>query len=264
MCNISKKASRALVALLIVSAPSTALSNDPVAETGAQPLPKVLGRIEEQGIKILGEMKVPGGLRGFAAKAGSQPLTIYLAPDNEHVIVGPLVNGDGIDVAADQLKKLSEVAIDPAVWQKLEASSWVQDGNPAAPRVVYTFTDPNCPYCRQFWKAARPWVQEGKVQLRHIMVGVIRQDSPAKAAAILEAASPEKAITLNETQEGGIPPLSAIKQETAVKLHSNEELMAALGFGGTPAMLYKSSGGEIKTMSGLPQGGALEEVLGPK
>ncbi|MQB13169.1 thiol:disulfide interchange protein DsbG [Agrobacterium sp. ICMP 6402] len=260
----ARKASGVLVALFFISSSTNAFSDDPSTLTGAESRPAILGRIEEQGIKILGEMKVPGGLRGFAAKAGAQPLTIYLTPDNQHVIVGPLVDGDGIDVAADQLKKLSEVAIDPAVWTTLEKSSWVQDGNPEAPRVIYTFTDPNCPYCRQFWKAARPWVEGGKVQLRHVMVGVIRQDSPAKAAAILEAQSPEKAIVLNETQEGGIPPLSTIRRETAVSLKANEQLMTALGFGGTPAIVYKNGKGEIKTMSGLPQGGGLDEVLGPK
>src|SRR2546429_3515415 len=50
--------------------------------------------------------------------------------------------------------------------------------------------------CHKFWEAARPWVDAGKVQLRHILVGVIRDDSPAKAAAILQA--PDRAAALME------------------------------------------------------------------
>ncbi|WP_373769742.1 thiol:disulfide interchange protein DsbG, partial [Delftia acidovorans] len=73
------------------------------------------------------------------------------------------------------------------VQAQLETSTWVPDGKADAPRVIYTFTDPNCKYCHKFWEAARPWVDAGKVQLRHILVGVIRDDSPAKAAAILQA-----------------------------------------------------------------------------
>ncbi len=44
------------------------------------------------------------------------------------------------------------------MWAKLEASAWVRDGKADAPRVVYTFSDANCPYCHNFWEAARPWV----------------------------------------------------------------------------------------------------------
>jgi thiol:disulfide interchange protein DsbG len=43
-----------------------------------------------------------------------------------------------------------------------------------------------------FWEQARPWVKAGKVQLRHIMVGIIREDSPGKSAALLAAKDPQK------------------------------------------------------------------------
>lgn len=168
------------------------------AEAEDKPYPEILKTIEQQGIRILGEMQVPGGLRAFAAKAGAQPLAIYLTPDNQDVVVGTLVDAYGQDMAEDQLKKMVEQPLSEATWTKLEAATWVRDGNPNAPRVIYTFTDPNCPYCNRFWLAARPWIESGKVQLRHVMVGVIRQDSPAKAAAILQAKSPEDALMENE------------------------------------------------------------------
>lgn len=239
------------------------------ADSETKPLaerPPILGTIERQGIQIVGEMDVPGGLRAFAAKAGAQPLAIYVTPDNQHVVVGTLVDEYGQDIAADQLKKLLEAPIQAEGWQKLERSTWIRDGKDDAPRIVYTFTDPNCPYCNKFWHAARPWVDAGKVQLRHVLVGVIRQDSPGKAAAILEAETPEEALTRNEMQhaEGGISPLPSINSETSAKLESNANLMTELGFGGTPAIIYKNDEGAIATMSGLPQDGALETVLGPR
>ncbi|UXS05590.1 thiol:disulfide interchange protein DsbG [Agrobacterium tumefaciens] len=168
------------------------------ADTAAQDLPQILRSIENQGIKILGEMKVPGGLRAFAAKAGAQPLAIYLTPDNEHVVFGTLVDANGQDMATAQLKEIVEKPILEAGWNELQNATWVADGKDDAIHVVYTFTDPNCPYCNKFWQAARPWVESGKVQLRHIMVGVIRPDSAAKAAAILEADTPTMALTENE------------------------------------------------------------------
>ncbi|MDQ0457469.1 thiol:disulfide interchange protein DsbG [Rhizobium paknamense] len=191
--------------------------------------PEILKTIEQQGIRILGEMQVPGGLRAFAAKAGAQPLS-------------------------------------EGAWTKLEAASWVQDGDPDAPRIVYSFTDPNCPYCNRFWLAARPWIESGKVQLRHVMVGVIRQDSPAKAAAILQARSPEDALTENERKhaDGGITPLDTVDGDTAGKLERNAALMTELGFGGTPAIVFKTEAGKIDTFPGMPSEAQMEALLGPK
>lgn len=231
-----------------------------------QAYPEILKTIEQQGIRILGEMQVPGGLRAFAAKAGAQPLAIYLTPDNRHVVVGTLVDAYGQDMAEDQLKKMVEQPLSEAAWTKLEAATWVQDGDPDAPRVIYTFTDPNCPYCNRFWLAARPWVESGKVQLRHVMVGVIRQDSPAKAAAILQAKSPEEALTENERkhESGGIAPLETVDGDTSGKLDRNAALMTELGFGGTPAIVFRTDEGKIDTFAGMPNEAQMEAFLGPK
>lgn len=228
--------------------------------------PEILDTIEQQGIRILGEMQVPGGLRAFAAKAGAQPLAIYLTPDNQHVVVGTLVDAQGQDIAEDQLKKMAEQPLSEAAWTKLETATWVQDGDPEAPRIIYTFTDPNCPYCNRFWLAARPWIESGKVQLRHVMVGVIRQDSPAKAAAILQASSPEDALAENERKhgDGGIAPLGTVDSDTTEKLDRNAALMTELGFGGTPAIVFKTHDGKIDSFAGMPSDAQLQMLLGPK
>jgi thiol:disulfide interchange protein DsbG len=236
------------------------------AEAEDKPYPEIFRTIEQQGIRILGEMQVPGGLRAFAAKAGAQPLAIYLTPDNQHVIVGTLVDAYGQDMAEDQLKKMVEQPLSEASWTKLEAATWVQDGNPNAPRVIYTFTDPNCPYCNRFWLAARPWIESGKVQLRHVMVGVIRQDSPAKAAAILQARSPEEALSENERKHagGGIAPLDRIDGDTTAKLDRNATLMTELGFGGTPAIVFRTEEGKIDIFAGMPSEAQMGMLLGPQ
>ncbi|CVI54369.1 thiol:disulfide interchange protein DsbG [Agrobacterium leguminum] len=252
-----------LSSLLLVS-PSVA--QDAAKNGSNDGLPEILRSIELQGIRILGEMDVPGGLRGFAAKAGAQPIAIYLTPDNKHVVVGTLVDATGRDMAAAQMKKVVEKPILEDGRNQLSQSTWVQDGKADAPRIVYTFTDPNCPYCNKFWQAARPWINSGKVQLRHIMVGVIRQDSPAKAAAILEARSPSEALKENELKhkDGGIAPLQSVKEQTTASLDRNANLMTELGFGGTPAIIFKKADGTIGTVAGMPQDSALEIILGPR
>lgn len=250
--------------LLLALLMGSALPDGTLAEDEAYP--EILKTIEQQGIKILGEMQVPGGLRAFAAKAGAQPLAIYLTPDNQHVVVGTLVDANGQDIAGDQLKTMVEQPLSETAWTKLEEAAWVQDGDPNAPHIIYTFTDPNCPYCNRFWLAARPWVESGKAQLRHVMVGVIRQDSPAKAAAILEAKSPEEALTENERKhaDGGIAPLETVDSDTTNKLELNAALMRELGFGGTPAIVFKKDDGKIDRISGLPDEESLKRIFGPK
>jgi thiol:disulfide interchange protein DsbG len=79
----------------------------------------------------------------------------------------------------------------------LQNSSWIADGSIGARRVVYVFTDPNCPYCNKFWAEARPWVQAGK-QLRHVIVGILTPESPGKAAALLSAPNPAVALAAYE------------------------------------------------------------------
>jgi len=98
------------------------------------------------------------------------------------------------------------------------------------------------------------------------MVGVIRQDSPAKAAAILQASSPEDALTENEHKhaDGGIAPLETVDGDTTEKLNRNAALMTELGFGGTPAIVFKTHDGQIDTLAGLPADAQLQMLLGPK
>ena len=96
------------------------------------------------------------------------------------------------------------------------------------------------------------------------MVGVIRADSAAKAAAILEADDPEAALAFNEVNhgEGGIDPLETISEESKTVLDGNAELMWQLGFGGTPGLVARGADGKLSFQSGVPRGSALEDLFG--
>ena len=182
---------------------------------------------------MLGEFDAPSGLRGYAGLAGGQPLTVYATADGQHAVVGMLINSKGEDVGAEPLQRLVAEPMSRRIWSQLEASHWIADGRNDAPRVVYAFSDPNCPYCNRFWKAARPWVDAGKVQLRHVMVGVIRADSAAKAASMLTASSPSEALERNERSfaTGGIEPAATVPDQVRAKLDSNAELMSYMEIG---------------------------------
>jgi len=229
-------------------------------------LPAVIQHLQKQGLTIKGRFDAPDGLQGYAGSAGGRPISVYLTADGEHALIGTLIDAQGDDVGAEPLRRLVSDPAARKLWSQLEASRTVADGDPDAARVIYTFTDPNCRYCNAFWQASRPWVESGKVQLRHLMVGIIRQDSPQKAAAILQADDPSAALSYNELHhaDGGIPPAADLSPETQALLDENLGLMAKLGFQGTPGIVYKNADGQIQTHAGVPQGEELERVLGPK
>lgn len=228
-------------------------------------LPPALQALETQGVTIVEELEATDDLRILAAAAGQQPLAIYVTAGG-NVIVGTRFDARGRPMDEDRLQQLVELPMAQQAWSQLNDSSWVLDGDIEAPRIVYTFSDPNCPYCNQFWKAARPWIDAGAVQLRHVMVGMLKADSATKAAAILDAPDSSAALRENEQNfaRGGITPKRSIPNSTRRTLEDHRMLMMTLGFRGTPGIVALDDDGLLQTVNGMPQSGALEALLGPR
>ena len=167
------------------------------------------------------------------------------------------------------------------VWQQLERSHWIADGSPKAPRVVYVFTDANCPFCTKFWSDARPWVDSGKVQLRHVLVGIIAPTSPGKAAALLTDKDPSAALVAYERGQlgeatrtlasghpqplrgGNLQPLQPIPPAIRAQIEANQKLMASLHIPGTPGIVWRDGKGVVYAV----MGGRSEDfpaMLGPR
>ncbi|TVP53358.1 MAG: thiol:disulfide interchange protein DsbG [Halomonadaceae bacterium] len=147
-----------------------------------------------------------------------------------------------------------------AMWQAMEEAHWIQDGDSDAERVIYTFTDPNCPFCNRFWRSARPWVEAGKVQIRHIVVGIIRDDSGAKAAFLLEADDPQQALHAHSSDHSTAQARSETG-EARKMVHENNSLFRDLGLAATPTTYYRH-GKQLVTVPGAPFGARLEAVMG--
>ena len=117
-----------------------------------------------------------------------------------------------------------------------------------------------------FWEQARPWVKAGKVQLRHIMVGIIREDSPGKSAALLSSSDPSKALEDHEAAGKGskLKALDKIPADVQAKLDSNMKLMDELELSATPAIFYLDDKGQLQQQQGAPSPDKLVKILGPK
>jgi thiol:disulfide interchange protein DsbG len=168
----------------------------------------------------------------------------------------------------------------PDAWNQLEHSRWIADGRADAPRKVYVFLDANCKYCTKFWSDARPWVNAGKVQLRHVMVGVITPGSAGKAAALLADPDPAKRLAAYEQahafgvvrmmaggprqtlEDPNLTPLEPVPAALARTLADHEDLMRGFGLRGTPGIVFRAADGRVVARPGL-SAEELPQVLGP-
>lgn len=243
--------------------------------------PAALQALEKQGVTVVGTFPAPGGLTAWAGYIGQRPLSMFVTPDGKHVIAGTLLDAQGNEVAEAALEQAVRGAMTTGAWSKLESSHWIEDGKKGAPRTVYVFTDPNCPYCNKFWADARPWVDSGKVVLRHVMVGILTPTSAGKAAALLADKDPAAALAAYERGhmeqnaksiasrqvrplgDAGLKPLASIPADIQAKLAANERLMESLRLQATPAMVWRDATGAVQMRSGAPES-ALAAVLGPR
>ncbi len=227
-------------------------------------LPEAIRALEARGAKVTGQFAAPGGLKGYAAEYQGQGMAFYLTPDGQHALIGTLFDQRGQDLTAAPLEQLVYAPMASRMWQQLESARWLADGRADAPRTVYVFSDPNCPYCAHFWHQARPWVDSGKVQLRHLLVGILREDSPGKAAAILASADPARAWLAHEQHhpDAALKPVTPLPAGPARQLDDNLQLMETLGAPATPAIFYQDDQGRMQMQAGSPKPEQLEAILG--
>ena len=140
-------------------------------------------------------------------------------------------------------------------------ASWIAEGK--GPHVVYIFFDPNCPYCHRLYETARPWVKQGKLELRWIPVGILMTTSHGKAAAMLGASDPLKAFYQNEDHynRGGGLDEDLATPEVDKKLTANAQLLARTQLGAVPLMLFRNDNGNAMLVQGAPPKARLAELF---
>ena len=149
--------------------------------------------------------------------------------------------------------------------QRLDRAQWIAAGAKGSTRVVYVFTDPNCPFCNDLWRAMGT-ARAPDVQLRYLLVAVINDESPGKDAAILEAPNPAAALEKHERNyaKGGIAPKATLQPATRETISVNEALMSALHIFGTPGLVYLDEHNEVKVFAGMPDPGQLRTIVGKR
>ncbi len=147
--------------------------------------------------------------------------------------------------------------------QRLAQARWIASAAKSGERIVYVFTDPNCPYCNDLWSAMQKRSPPG-VQVRYLLVAVIDADSHARDAAILEAPNPAAALDQHERSfaHGGSAPKATSRPATNETISANEALMSALHIYATPGLVYLDEHQELKVFVGMPDPEQLRAILG--
>lgn len=149
----------------------------------------------------------------------------------------------------------------------LEDATWVAEGAEKPERVVYMFTDMNCPYCARQWQAMQPYLQrdDNVTQVRHILIALLRPSSLPKAAAVLAADDPAATFVRAERHYGeegaGPEPLETLPAELENQIQGNTILMMRLGLKGTPATLFLDPDGRLQVAPGVLSDDALRRYV---
>lgn len=245
-----------------------ALSLVPVIASADDTNAGILALQDRLGFAVVKSFETPApGLSGYVVKmADGKTGIVYGIGD--YVIAGTLLDAKGNDLtkkyAATQLPKPDYEEMAQALAQD---PYLVSEGREGAPE-IYVFADPNCIFCHKFWKQTRDWVADGKVQLHWVMVGFLKPSSLGYSAAILTAEDRAAALQMFEesfgqnSKESGLQELSPIPTEIEAVLEKHLSQMAAVGFSGTPGLLYKGVDGEWRGQTGVPQQDTLGKALG--
>lgn len=226
--------------------------------------PPVLEQMEKQGVNVVTTFDAPDDMTGYVLDMNGQGLTGFATKDDRHFILGALYDENGVNLSEQLVQQHVTGPLLKKQWGALGESTYIQDGDADAPQIAYMFTDPNCPYCKKVWRDVRPWVNGGQLQIRHIMVGILRPDSATKAAALLSADDPSAALTAFESASGTstLPAGNKNKAGVMQELNNNLSLMTSMGISATPAIIYKQADGRIHRQMGAPDSATLTQMFG--
>ncbi len=251
----------AMLALLSIAALAACGQAADASRSAA--VPAAVKALGAQGINVQSSMDAPAGYKGYMATYRGHPIPVYLLPDGKHVVVGTLFDAQGNDLTQSALAA-AKPGLGQSAWARLGKATWIAEGPADAKRIVYVFTDTECPFCHKLWQAIQPDLRQGHVQVRYILVAVIKQESLPRAATILDATDPKAAFRRHESDFGHSPIQleKPVADATRKKLAANTQLMSKMGIQGTPGIVYKDARGRVKMLQGMPPGPRVQAIFG--
>ncbi|MES2203704.1 MAG: thiol:disulfide interchange protein DsbG [Pseudomonadota bacterium] len=230
------------------------------AEVTANPQELALiKKIGQDKLTVLNSFPGPGNLHGFVLQpVGGQPMIMYVDDRGEYAVYGTVINKEGENLTEEDTEKYVKKYTALKIADNLAETTPIKEGSDDAPYKLIVVADPNCSACNYSYNAMKPFIDKGELQVHWILVHFVRPDSEAKAAAIMSAKDPGKAMAENEagfdmkTEEGGIAPMTNIPQPLKDELAGNMKFMQDTGISSTPTLIFHTKAGELKFIAGAP------------
>jgi thiol:disulfide interchange protein DsbG len=256
-----------LLALAIATLFASVAHAAPFKAPHAASAPPVLKNLMKQGLNVDTHFSTPGEMTGYIGSLPDGKQVVFFIPEDGSVVIfGAMFDARGHNLSKAYLSNYQRGPLAAQTYKNLEKAHWIAAGSKHPKRIVYAFIDPDCPYCWQLWKKAKKHYGQG-VQMRYIIVAILGKSSLHKAAAILAANDPHKALVKNESgfshHSGAIKPMKDIPKALRDRIIEHNSLMQHFGFNGTPAIVWKDGNGAVKTSNGLPPASLRKKIFGP-
>ncbi|MDN5874725.1 MAG: thioredoxin fold domain-containing protein [Sinobacteraceae bacterium] len=245
---------------------------EPKAETKpakAEPArpPALLSTLVNLGkIEIAKSFVTPiAGVTGYLVKQHGRYTVLYGAPGG-YMIAGAVIGPDGRNLSAQYQKQYAPKPDVSAIVKQADADPSVFTAGKSS-TVLYAIEDPNCIFCHKLEKVIEPLIAQGKIEVHYILVGFLKPDSAARAAAILGAEDPYKALVKNtedfdvRSEEGGYPAGQAPGPKMLATLKRHLDWMGQAGSSGTPTILYRDKTGAWVARAGFPGKAWIEQYI---
>ncbi len=239
-------------------------------------LPEPIQNLVNEGaqVRFLGK---DAGVEGWIAIKNGQEQYFYVLPNNNGFISGILFDEKGKAITIKQVSRLRAqsggelldmLAADkrpakstskearyefktPAeqLFWDVENSNWIPIGRAGTP-VFYSFIDPQCPHCHETMRELRSYIEEGRVQVRVIPIG-LRDETSAQAAFLLAAPAPEQIWW--RYMDGDKDALPAKREINQQGVQRNLSIMQAWKLDATPFIIYRGKDEKVKMIRGKPK-----------
>lgn len=239
------------------------------ADNGVQDLPEEWQAfVEKEQLPVHKAFAVSDNISGLLLNWEGETEMLYLVHNENLVLAGRLLTREG--------KQLTEEHETAHFWQNelnqvideldQNESLWLAEGNPDAP-YIYIFDDLNCPYCNQQYESLKDLVDAGELQVRHVLVGILQDDSKVLAAKVLNAENPAS-LFVQYQEAFGTAGAKGLIYETVSGVTSDprvdqaQRLMDQAGISGTPGIIVPMEASPHSRYTGVMSAGHISEILG--
>jgi thiol:disulfide interchange protein DsbC len=197
-------------------------------------------------VKVEGVQPGPLGLYEVRFRGASGVRVVYTDADATHIFLGKIYDArNDRDLTEERLRKLNVIRFDAL---PLQQAVKIQRGN--GKRVLAMFSDPYCPYCKQFEQTLQ---QIDNITVYVFMYPVIKPDLADHSRAVW--CSPDRGKAWLDLAMRGKPSPASASCDTPVE--KNLELGRKLGVNSTPTLILANG----ERISGGVSAADLRELL---